>query len=181
MRVWGPSSPGSNGRTIWKRDLMATGSGSTGCIGADMIEAARGLAGILARSSGVFRALRFALNGRFAPCIVRRIEPFLAAPVLDIGCGTGELAHFIRLPYVGIDTDTVFLPAAKREVRRGWVLAADGSRLPFRSGVFGSALLIQAMHHLSDDLTLAIRRGRRTSRRVIVVDDHPARADPKWS
>lgn len=146
-------------------------------------DGARKLAKVLARSSGLFRALRFALNGRFAPCICRRIQPHLAAPVLDIGCGTGELAHFIRIPYVGIDTDRVFLPAARRQVRSGAVLAADGTRLPFRAGVFGSALLIQTLHHLSDDLALEIlAESARCARRVIVVDAIDPKGGPlrRW-
>lgn len=131
----------------------------------------RGLAERLATSSDAFRVLRFVLNGRFAPRIWNRVAPHARGRILDIGCGTGELAHFIRTPYVGIDFDRTFLPAARRQVKDGSVLAADGMRLPFRDRSFGTALLIQALHHLSDGEALGILgEAARTSEQVILVD-----------
>lgn len=131
----------------------------------------RALAERLATSSDLFRILRFVLNGRFAPRIWSRVAPHARGRILDIGCGTGELAHFIRTSYVGIDFDRTFLPAARRQVKDGSVLAADGMRLPFRDRSFGTALLIQALHHLSDEQALGIlREAARTSARIILVD-----------
>lgn len=125
----------------------------------------------LAGSSGLFRLLRFVLNGRFAPRIWNRLVPHISGRVLDIGCGTGELAHFIRTPYIGIDFDVRFLRAARRQIHDGWVLAADARRMPFKDRSFGTALLVQALHHLSDDEAAAIlAEAARAAGRVVVVD-----------
>ncbi len=130
----------------------------------------------LAQSSLLFRILRTLLTGRFTPH-ARLIGPFIRGRVLDIGCGTGDFAHFVRGRYVGIDVDQVFLQAARQRVGRGFVLAADGTRLPFRDGSFGVVLLLHSLHHLSDDQARAILREamRVSTGGIIVVDPIPPR------
>lgn len=87
---------------------------------------------------------------------VRRHLTRLSSPVLDLGCGDGEINRLFltELDSVGIDWGTMPLAKAKRLM--GKVAQADARRLPFRSGSFGSVFGNCAIEHFPDiDLCLA--------------------------
>jgi SAM-dependent methyltransferase len=87
---------------------------------------------------------------------VRRHGALLSSPILDLGCGDGEINRLFLAEYdsVGIDWDPAPLPKAKQLVRR--VARADARRLPFRSGSFGAVFGNCAIEHFPDvDLCLA--------------------------
>jgi ubiquinone/menaquinone biosynthesis C-methylase UbiE len=75
-----------------------------------------------------------------------------ARRILDVGCGTGELAVELArrlgsIDYVGIDVS----PEAARQAfalgRPGTYVAADAERLPFADGVFDAAVSLYALEH----------------------------------
>lgn len=87
---------------------------------------------------------------------VRRHLARLSSPVLDLGCGDGEINRLFlpECDSVGIDWGPEPLPKAKRLL--GKVAQADARRLPFRSGSFGSVFGNCAIEHFPDiDLCLA--------------------------
>lgn len=75
--------------------------------------------------------------------------------VLDVGCGTGQLAHRLRLTnarvhVVGCDFSLGMLRAARdRDRRVAWV-QGDAVRLPFASEAFDAVVSTQAFHWFPD-------------------------------
>ena len=103
------------------------------------------------RDPGRFRAARAVqrLHG-LAPDVhervARRLVAERATPVLDIGCGEGELArHLPRGALVGLDSSRTMLARAPEPNVLG-----DARALPFPDGSFGSAALLYVLYHLPE-------------------------------
>lgn len=87
-----------------------------------------------------------------------------AAPVLDLGCGTGlfarRLARSAAFPAViGMDVSGAMLEEAVAQAREVHVpvdlIRGRAPELPFRDGVLGGVLHADALHYLADLETLA--------------------------
>lgn len=87
--------------------------------------------------------------------VLRALRESRTRRVLDVGCGTGQLAARIRaeLPaasIVGCDFSTGMLRrAAVRSDAIDWV-GGDAARLPFRDGVFDAIVSTEAFHWFPD-------------------------------
>jgi SAM-dependent methyltransferase len=101
-----------------------------------------------------------------------------AAPLVDLGCGTGAVTKRIRaacpgLPVLGLDSSMVMM---SRAARAGIPLAcATTSALPLRSGSTGSVLMRYVVQHLAEP-ALAFAEVRRILRpggllAVVEADD----------
>jgi SAM-dependent methyltransferase len=67
-------------------------------------------------------------------------------PVLDVGCGEGELAgHLPAGAWVGVDASARMLARAPEPHHR-----ADATALPFSDESFGSIALLYVLYHLTD-------------------------------
>lgn len=91
-----------------------------------------------------FRAILRTVEGR----LVRRVE--LPGPVLDLGCGDG---HFASVTYqgklaVGLDPSIEPMKEAKRRRAYRLLIQADGTRIPFSSESFSSALSNSVLEHI---------------------------------
>lgn len=75
------------------------------------------------------------------------------ARLLDVGCGTGN-SHRIYASrasqYLGIDLSQAALRTAAAQHRDARWLRADGTRLPFPSGVFDAVAFSSVLHHMPD-------------------------------
>jgi SAM-dependent methyltransferase len=102
----------------------------------------------------------------------RRTYEHLAScsPVLDVGCGSGlDLSEIGSGAAVGVDASRVMCATAHR---RGRVVNADATRLPFGDGCFGGTRADRVLQHVEDpDRCLAeMVRVCRRGGRVVVAD-----------
>jgi SAM-dependent methyltransferase len=102
---------------------------------------------------------RHALRADIHADVARRILDEGLAPVLDVGCGEGELArHLPDGAWGGVDSSPTLLAAAP-----GPVVEADATALPFGAASFGSLALLYVLYHLPEP-SLALAEAQRVLR-----------------
>jgi SAM-dependent methyltransferase len=94
-------------------------------------------------------------------------------PVLDVGCGAGELArHLPSGAWAGIDASPAMVARAPVGARLG-----RAESLPFADGSFGGVALLYVLYHLEDP-AIALKEARRVGRRGgLVATAAPSRHD----
>lgn len=124
---------------------------------------------------------------RYNAASLALLRPWVAArppgPVLDVGCGTGNLLSLLGRPgsseaYAGVDPAPEMLRVARGKLRapgvRGAVLAGTAQALPFADGVFGTAVSASNFHIWPDPPTglAEIRRVLRADGELLLLDWH---------
>lgn len=88
--------------------------------------------------------------------VARRLLSEGLTPVLDVGCGEGELAsHLPDGAWTGVDNSREMLAAAPLPS-----VLAEATALPFPDASFGSVALLYVLYHLPDPV-LALSEARR--------------------
>ena len=78
--------------------------------------------------------------------VAQRLLAEGATPVLDVGCGEGELArHLPDGSWYGLDNSAEMLRRAPEPALEG-----EATALPFRDASFGSVALLYVLYHLPD-------------------------------
>jgi len=76
-------------------------------------------------------------------------------PVLDVGCGTGDLLSSLSplaVACIGIDLSQRALKIANRKIRGASFLIADARALPFRAQHFHMTICSEVLEHLESDV-----------------------------
>jgi SAM-dependent methyltransferase len=108
--------------------------------------------------------------------------------LLDVCCGTGEFADVAGGAYLGIDLNPRFIAYARRTRGAGAgyperkFIVADITRAitKYRGPVFPKAMMINSMHHLSDEENSCVLEAvaRLVGERFVVVDMDPTPGFP---
>jgi SAM-dependent methyltransferase len=91
------------------------------------------------------------------------------ASVLDIGCGSGDLAMAIMAKRSDVTihgVDVLVRPAAVIPVEE-----YDGKTIPFADGSFDVAMLVDVLHH-TDDPSLVLKEASRVASQAVLIKDH---------
>ncbi|HRQ65522.1 MAG TPA: class I SAM-dependent methyltransferase [Xanthomonadaceae bacterium] len=99
---------------------------------------------------------------------------YLRGRVLDVGCGSGELAPYVRpLDYCGFDLDASVVALA----RQRWSGYRFESSLPQTHEEFDTIVALAVIEHVADPIEftreLHARLRRATGSRIVVTTPHP--------
>ena len=121
---------------------------------------------------------RRVINRELMPAAMRIKAEGRAPVILDLGCGTGELASiFLKAgyDYVGIDIEPERIKYARKAYPKGTFHVMDASHLRYRDGHFDQILVTGVLHHLTDEevrsIVAEMRRVLRPGGRALVMED----------
>lgn len=105
---------------------------------------------------------------------------------LDVGCGTGVLAHGLAeegFQMVGVDPSAGMLEVMRARAPEVEAINASGTELPFADDSFDLAITVAVLHHIGESgavrRTLAeMVRVTRPGGRIVVWDHNPR--NPYW-
>ena len=104
-----------------------------------------------------------------------------AAPILEIGCGTGlysqHLAKHFKGRYCGLDLSVNMLSVA-RESGSDNLVAADAARLPFADGSISAVFGFAVMHHIGNTASVFREVARVLSNHGALMLMEPNRLNP---
>jgi ubiquinone/menaquinone biosynthesis C-methylase UbiE len=91
------------------------------------------------------------------------------AQVLDVGCGDGQLTCAVSQSRHDITIEGIDI--VMREKTDIPVTVFNGRNFPYRDASFDVVLLIDMLHHTTDQMIL-LREARRVTRKAIIIKDH---------
>jgi len=129
------------------------------------------------KSAFLFEPVQDVFNGNFWQVFVRRFKNYTRESVLDLGCGTGELAKLIKpKKYLGIDINRPYVELNRKNIGRKNFIFQQGDITKLTpKEKYESAFLISVAHHLSDkQLGKVLANLKRIGvKNVIVCDGYP--------
>jgi SAM-dependent methyltransferase len=106
------------------------------------------------------------------------------APVLDLGCGTGNYTRLLAdsgLRMTGADPSQVMLSTARAQASPVRWVKASGEALPFAVGAFQGAVSTQTLHHFPHPLAVFTELRRVLSHgRLVLLASFPEQVRGYW-
>jgi SAM-dependent methyltransferase len=101
--------------------------------------------------------------------------------ILDVGCGIGSYAHISEGKYVGIDLDPSYIAYARKRHRgpNRRFECMDVASLEETTETFDLVLIVDLVHHLSDDGALRLLEAAARLTRHAVLCLEPIRDQPR--
>ncbi len=125
-----------------------------------------------------FREERRVIDRELMPLAAQVHRQGHSPRILDLGCGTGELAPvFLKsaYSYTGIDIEAERIAYASKAHPQARFHVMDASALTYPDGYFDQMLITGVLHHLSDeDVRRIVREMKRVLQpggRVLVMED----------
>jgi SAM-dependent methyltransferase len=134
---------------------------------------------ILGRSAGFKLFKRLIASDRAMGVFFREyVQAVPGDRVLDVACGLGDMLDYLpAVEYVGIDTNADYIAgatASRGDDHTRFVRASTDDLPALGLGQFDVALVISALHHLTDEqvsaMVTSIRQSLRPGGRLITVD-----------
>lgn len=97
---------------------------------------------------------------------------YSSSSLLDIGCGIGLLAEYLKNAgfdgiYIGVDIDLERIRYAKKNLNVDEYVVADAHYLPFRDKCFQLSTIFTVIHLL--DIRKAVKEALRVSQKIVVI------------
>lgn len=141
--------------------------------------------GGLAANPWTFDALRYALEAGYRGERAA-IDTHLRrdASILDVGCGTGSLAHcFDSTNYLGVEISPRYVTHARRRHPRHSFKVMDATQLQLGDASFDQVLVAGVLHHCDDSvarqIVSEISRVLSADGVALIFEDVPARS--RWN
>lgn len=104
--------------------------------------------------------------------------------ILDLGCGTGELAPLFRNhDYLGLDISSRYIHYALCRFPQMRFGVSDAANLPLRNGAYDCVLIFGVIHHMDDELSrrviAEVGRVLRPGGRFLLIEDR--REVARWN
>lgn len=135
------------------------------------------LSKIWLQAAFLFDPVQYFFNGNFWNVFIEKFGKLENSSVIDIACGTGELALYISPKnYLGIDINPAYIEYAKKRFKEKnfKFILADATEYNFTKD-YDKVFLISAAHHLSDDLISNLCQNIKDNgiKEFIIIDGYP--------
>jgi ubiquinone/menaquinone biosynthesis C-methylase UbiE len=104
--------------------------------------------------------------------IIKKLKITSKEKIIDIACGVGTFSTLIPGEYTGVDINPEFVKFAKRKYKKNFLVADATNLKMFNDKFFDKALVIDCLHHLSDDKVKKIleETSRITKNKILIID-----------
>lgn len=120
----------------------------------------------------VYDLVQTVLEGDYHGVIADTVAQENEETILEIGCGTGYFGQFFR-NYTGIDIDPAYIEGAKaRGLKTHQFEVGDATKLPYTDKSFDKVMIINVIHHLSDnEVRVVLKEAKRLAKKQVYIFD----------
>jgi SAM-dependent methyltransferase len=121
----------------------------------------------------LFNTLRSILDGGQVTYLKKLLESHGVRSVLDIGCGCGFFSGITNGRYLGVDYNPHFIAYSRKKFGSARIRFEKGDVTTFRPEKrYDTSIIINSIHHFSDEETVNILKNmREATDRIVVVHD----------
>ena len=121
----------------------------------------------------IFNIVRNILDGGQVRYIKKIILQYNIENIIDIGCGCGFFSKIAKNRYLGIDYNKKFISYSNRKFgnKNTKFIVMDATKLSVKD-IFDTGILINFIHHFSDDEVISIlENARKNVKNYVIIHD----------